>query len=365
MKALHSDIPGLGQMPETANAGLWYDKYCNQWREIPEEQEKLSYWSLGENKQGWIDTVTATPVGNESEIKEICKRREHLAKGMNAEPQLFKTDWRFVTGLGQAHPVENGFAWHHSLGAPYLPGSSVKGMVRAWAEQWEKADEDETKRLFGPNDAGTVGSVIFFDALPVSPVRLETDIMTPHYSLWYSNGEAPGDWHDPVPIPFLTVAAGQIFQFIIAPRRPGIEADMADAKTAQTWLKDALEWIGAGAKTATGYGRMTLPSSSELPPWVTPTSDMKETEQSEAEDWLRQKIDTLRSHKDYHKKPEEDLWKKGLAEEWEQAPGHLKSKLLDLIKKKWKELNIDWNSPKTKSARNAKKIFDEWIRKNS
>ena len=265
-KALHKAIPCFGQMPKAANAGLWYDKYCNQWQEVPEYGDKLSHWSLGDNKQDWINTVTTAPIGNGSELEEACKRRKQLARIMNAEPQLFKTDWRFVTGLGQAHPVENGFAWHHSLGVPYLPGSSVKGMVRAWAEQWEKAGENETKRLFGPKGAGTVGSVIFFDALPVSPVRLETDIMTPHYGPWYSDGKAPGDWHDPVPISFLTIAAGQIFQFIIAPRRPDIDSDVADAKTAQAWLKDALKWIGAGAKTAAGYGRFILESGSQSPP---------------------------------------------------------------------------------------------------
>ncbi len=87
--------------------------------------------------------------------------------------------------------------------------------------------------------------------------------------------------------------------------------------------------------------------------------------QSEAEDWLKQKIDALRNHKDFHGQPEGILWKRALAEEWKQAPDRLKPKLLELIKKKWQELNIDWDYPNGKAARKARNIFEAWIRKNS
>ena len=48
---------------------------------------------------------------------------------------VFTTDGRFVTGTGRSHSVENGFAWHPTLGTPYLSGSSVKGMIRARAQE--------------------------------------------------------------------------------------------------------------------------------------------------------------------------------------------------------------------------------------
>jgi len=41
----------------------------------------------------------------------------------------------FVTGLGNEHPLENGFAFINPYGLPYLPGSSVKGVVRSAAEE--------------------------------------------------------------------------------------------------------------------------------------------------------------------------------------------------------------------------------------
>ena len=41
----------------------------------------------------------------------------------------------FTTGLGNEHPLENGFAFLNPYGLPYLPGSGVKGVVRRAAEE--------------------------------------------------------------------------------------------------------------------------------------------------------------------------------------------------------------------------------------
>ncbi|MBD1371278.1 type III-B CRISPR module RAMP protein Cmr6 [Hazenella sp. IB182357] len=100
--------------------------------------------------------------------------------------------------------------------------------------------------------------MIFFDALPEGAVKLEADIMTPHFSPYYDkpNQNKAVEWYDPILIPFLTVAAGQTFCFAFAPR-PGYQNDNAhaDVRQVSAWLKDALIEIGAGAKTAVGYGR--------------------------------------------------------------------------------------------------------------
>ncbi|MBC7324033.1 MAG: type III-B CRISPR module RAMP protein Cmr6, partial [Moorella sp. (in: Bacteria)] len=105
-----------------------------------------------------------------------------------------------------------------------------------------------------------VGSVLFFDALPAGPIKVQADVMTPHYAPYYQPQGAPqppGDWFDPVPIPFLTVAPGQPFFFALAPRRPGCQEDGRDCALVLQWLEEALAGIGAGAKTAAGYGRFT------------------------------------------------------------------------------------------------------------
>lgn len=234
------------------NAGLWYDKFCNQW---------LRDWSgLGDSgKREWIATVAPTNgAARVGDGAELAKRQRALVDAARGLCDEFISQGPFASGLGREHPVENGFAWHHTLGTPFLPGTSVKGMVRAWAKTWVQAEEQDLARIFGPEplaqEAG-VGSVIFLDALPIGPVTLKAEIMTPHYSPYYQTGDIPGDWHSPTPIPFLAVAAQQTFLFAVLPRTL---ADHDDCLKAFEWLSSALEFAGAGAKTATGFGRFTL-----------------------------------------------------------------------------------------------------------
>ncbi len=50
-----------------------------------------------------------------------------------------------TTGLGIEHPLENGFAFLNPYGVPYLPGSSVKGVLRHAAEELASGDYGESK----------------------------------------------------------------------------------------------------------------------------------------------------------------------------------------------------------------------------
>ena len=259
---------------------MWFDKFCNQWCEF-EDKGCRQTWSLKskqtENpKLAWINTVAGRNSGDRDWLAEFAGRLASLVRARGGQCLRFTTTSRFATGLGREHPVENGFAWHPSLGVPYLPGSSVKGLVRAWVEGgWseEAVDSSMFRRVFGsdhrkrprPEAAqGTIGpqigTVIFFDALPTEPVQLKADVMTPHYGDYYETGAAPGDWLSPNPIPFLTVAPNQQFQFALAPSLP---MNCADVAAAASWLQAALTWLGAGAKTAVGYGRFCRNDAAE------------------------------------------------------------------------------------------------------
>ncbi|MDE0446263.1 MAG: type III-B CRISPR module RAMP protein Cmr6 [Spirochaetaceae bacterium] len=208
-------------------------------------------------KLQWINDVTGHPVGSSEEIEEYSLRVVRLAEKRNGRWFVFSTSWRFVTGLGRSHPVENGFAWHSTLGTPYLPGSSIKGLVHAWVtlHAQSRSSCDELGRLLG--SPGAVGGVAFLDAIPIKPVTLEADVMTPHYGGWTSKDRVlPGDWRSPTPIPFLTTAAATPFLFAIAPTRTDREQrPTAELDTVSGWLRSALALAGAGAKTAVGYGR--------------------------------------------------------------------------------------------------------------
>lgn len=255
----------------TSHKGLWFErffnKYDHQWQ-VPTG-----------DKQDWIDSVT-DPCGNEAVLQFVTKQQQQLCRSLGGEAKVFRAEWHFATGLGNAHPVENGFAWHPTLGTPYLSGASVKGLIRAYIEIWAGLEQDQIReicrRWFGSeskdpkkqnkDDPSEAGAYIFFDAIPLHPVTLGCDIMTPHMGGWYAKGDeivdvtenadcVPADWHNPVPIPFLVVNQGS-FLFSIAPRNPLNTEAKAELELVMEALSNALEYIGAGAKTATGYGRM-------------------------------------------------------------------------------------------------------------
>ena len=74
-----------------------------------------------------------------------------------------------------------------------------------------------------------------------------------------ANDTLPGDWHSPVPVGYLT-ARGLRLQFAIMPRA-GVAADELE----QVWqvLDYALQWLGAGGKTAQGFGAMQIDQRAE------------------------------------------------------------------------------------------------------
>ncbi|MHB1544321.1 MAG: type III-B CRISPR module RAMP protein Cmr6 [Gammaproteobacteria bacterium] len=250
-KSLHTEKP-TGDY----NAGLWYDKFFHHWDEGFKEVSR-------DGKSQWIGEFSNSKVkvGDPRQLEEQYQRLRRMTAACAGRLLRFKTDGRFVTGLGREHPIENGFAWHHTLGVPYLPGSSVKGIVRAWARE-QGVEKGDIERIFGPanQNNASVGSVIVGDALPTASVQLAAEVMTPHYGLYYQDKSAatpPADWHDPNPIPFLAVDKGQTFTFMLIPRRANDAGDIKDCETATAWLCEALIWLGAGAKTSVGYGRFT------------------------------------------------------------------------------------------------------------
>ncbi|WP_282610829.1 type III-B CRISPR module RAMP protein Cmr6 [Pelagibius sp. Alg239-R121] len=266
------------------HAGLYFNKYANawQWENEAKSDSKLSF-----NKSDWLKSFVSqcNPVGHKQALETYTQRIEHLVAARGGMTLRLKTVERFVTGLGLPHPVENGFLWHHSLGVPYLPGTAVKGILRAQLEaDTESQIDDETfLRLFGSprrtdsaarendtagkaaetataeteNEKDTAsmqrGALLCFDAPPTIPVRLELDIMTPHYGPYYHAGDIPGDWHSPNPVTFLTVAPETEFIFSFAPyKSTGIDIELEELSRV---LRIALDYFGAGAKTAAGYGR--------------------------------------------------------------------------------------------------------------
>jgi len=256
--------------PQGCNLGLWYTRFFNDYDRV---------WQLDENaKRRWIDNAVRFEYRPKDQAlaKTYAHRRIDLVRSHGGALRELKTRWHFATGLGLPHPVENGFTWHHTLGLPFLPATSVKGLLAAWLYLLEH-DEDETgerqheaarrrRHWCGIQDGA--GALVFFDALPTSPPELIADVMTPHMGQWYAKGgtirdtdrdpeKVPADWHSPIPVPFLVVQRAT-FLFGIAPRLgadwQGLDPKI-EVEAALEELENALDALGAGAKTAVGYGR--------------------------------------------------------------------------------------------------------------
>jgi len=286
-KFVPDTAPTSGDM---GNAGLWYDKFCDQWTQQP-------IWSLQAAKSAreernpkldWINTFKSKPLGEQAQLKEVAERLIRLSLQRGGRSLVFVSESRFVTGLGRSHPVENGFAWHPTLGTPYLPGSSIKGMVRAWAEQQAdpKPDQAALDRILGKgpngNNEGFSGGVCFLDAVPIAPAKVEADVLTPQYAPW-SPHDPPGDWRSPVPVPFLVTAEGLQLLFTLVPCQTLADGDL---DLLERWLVEALKWAGAGAKTSVGYGRFAH-DTKKSEEWLQEQRQRAQQKQEEQQEQVR------------------------------------------------------------------------------
>jgi len=205
----------------------------------------------------------------------------------------------FVTGMGNEHPLENGFSFLWPYGIPYLPGSGVKGVLRQaarelasgqWGEsEWNDEPVAEIKigkkqvpltamdLLFGLESEGGGkehfrGLLTFWDVIPkIQGGNLLVEIMTPHQSHYYQKGEQPHDSGMPTPIQFLTVPPGSGFNFNVVcdlPRLQRIAPELARDGKWKALMREALDhafdWLGFGAKTAVGYGAMETDEDAQL-----------------------------------------------------------------------------------------------------
>ena len=225
----------------------------------------------------------------------------------------------FTTGLGNEHPLENGFAFLSPYGLPYLPGSGVKGVLRRAANelasgQWDDSDwstdlrhevhNPQGKRPFDASDIDVLfgseardgenhlrGVLSFWDVIPqIEGNSLMVDIMTPHQTHYYqpklpaAGSTTPHDSGSPIPISFLTVPPGSGFAFHVvcdSARLQHLAPDLAANGRWKVLLTEAFEhafaWLGFGAKTAVGYGAMKEDESAAK------RRQKKEAEQAEQE----------------------------------------------------------------------------------
>lgn len=182
--------------------------------------------------------------------------------------QEVNVEGRLVIGLGSASVLETGLTLHHTYGIPYLPATALKGLASHYCDAVWGQEDDKFRRggeyhtfLFGTTEDS--GHILFHDAW-VTPDTLghslQLDIMTVHHAEYYKGSQAPTDFDNPTPIPFLSCKG----KFYLALNCQGATLRKKWAELTLELLLQALSQWGIGGKTNIGYGRMeTVVKSNE------------------------------------------------------------------------------------------------------
>lgn len=250
----------------SVHMGLWFDKYLTS---QPQKKERLTEEVAPQKRL--LDQIHDIP--EPSIYENFFKLWEHSLRSMQVAVDSFEyrtvakpatAKCRIAIGLGDESVIETAIALHNTYGLPYLPGSALKGLTSAYAHQrlednrWCKKGELHQLMFGSTNQAGYI---TFFDALYVPgsgvkdnkgiPHALWPDVITVHHKDYYTNTDPkpPADWDSPTPIHFLTATGS----YLIALAGP-----IAWVNAAFDILGHALQEYGVGAKTNSGYGRMTF-----------------------------------------------------------------------------------------------------------
>ena len=245
-----------------------------------------------ENKRTALDLACKLTPSDRRTMTALVQRQHALADPLAKSGALVTLEAvavaPFTTGLGNEHPLENGFALLNPYGLPYLPGSGVKGVVRQAARELASGEWGDTSGwdesylhtigkdaitlspidvLFGretpSGESGHVrGALSFWDVVPqIDGDRLVVEVMTPHQAHYYQQRETPHDSGSPNPINFLTVPPKSRFVFHVLCDLGHLRRLAPPLAEAARWkglveaaFAHALQWLGFGAKTSVGYG---------------------------------------------------------------------------------------------------------------
>ncbi len=245
----------------TSHAGLWLDKYMD------------GQLMRGENVAADKATPRATLVSEVARLEEPKLYRDFYAcweqslRQMGVICRKATVQGRLSVGLGGEGVLETAITLHRTYGVPYIPGSALKGLAANYARNKLDKDDwntgsDAYRVMFG--NTNSAGYVTFFDALYVPdsghldrnkhPRPLWPDIITVHHPNYYQGDEPPADWDSPTPVPFVS-ATGTYLLAIGGPPEW--------VEKAYEILTLALNEEGIGAKTSSGYGRMSIEGLSD------------------------------------------------------------------------------------------------------
>ena len=241
-------LPPEVRKEKKTNAGLWLDKYM-------EDQKRGN----DESRRKLVEEVATLP--EPPEYAAYFRRWEAMLAEYKAQTRRVKVRGRMVVGLGSESLLEASICLHRTYGVPYIPGSALKGLAASYAhqrlgEEWSRGKTFHNL-VFGNGDEA--GYITFFDALLFPGTghhgsALAPDVITVHHQKYYQDAGAPTDRDDPNPVPFLSATG----QYLLALGAPDFQQPTRWVDLTFQILAGALDKMGIGAKTSSGYGRMTF-----------------------------------------------------------------------------------------------------------
>ena len=314
-------------------------------------------------QQGWAEHVEGE--AKAKHVQKVCEvnvgsfynRAFRRWEGATADQTRFRQRTldlksRLFIGTAGGGALETSCAISHSYGVPYIPGSSVKGVVNTHARQRLGNDHKVCDELFGSGadterPAGLAGLIRFHDAWWVprsAKAPLVPEVVTSHHPDYYSkDGKSPATDFDS-PVPNAQVAVQGSFLFVL-------EGPNAWLGLAVEVLEDALLARGIGAKTRAGYGYFKRQAGDSTDPtqlgggsrpgtctWVDETiADLMKESRAPAGDVLRGRA---------------------LAKRWAAIEdAELKREAGEDIRRRWQAKDW-WDEPRGKAALMAKAIYE-------
>ncbi|MEM1583710.1 MAG: type III-B CRISPR module RAMP protein Cmr6 [Nitrososphaerota archaeon] len=147
---------------------------------------------------------------------------------------------------------EYGTILHPIFGIPYIPASSLKGVVRSYLESIPPSELslNSIDELLG--NLGQASSVVFTDGYPSKEGEkgriLEPEVTTSIYQESIKEHKAK-----PTPIIYPAVARGVEFTFFVAAKKEAVKY----FDKMKGYVKTVI-WEGVGAKTMLGYGELEV-----------------------------------------------------------------------------------------------------------
>jgi CRISPR type III-B/RAMP module RAMP protein Cmr6 len=273
-----NDLLGEQRPRDGDNLGLWLDKLvrvdaAHDWElradaRVLELERLFCPNDLG-NTRPWRSPATTAAV---ERMGMACKSI-YGAAGFRAF--TVEVQGRLLVDYGRPSALETSLSLDPVLGCPRIPGSALKGLLRAWLREQHRDDPSELRALLGAPDAAVDGRdvpqqrgrLVLHDALPEGgQFQLAVDVLTPHMGKYYQGEQPPADWLSPVPFTFLTVVRTRFRVHVgLLPEGGGYwwgdapsQRDQGRLDAAVEVLCKALEGEGIGAKRAAGYGRLGL-----------------------------------------------------------------------------------------------------------